>query len=88
VLVPPRQRSPVTRQHARWRDLKDQYLFGMVDGINGAVGLVIGLLRSHAAAQIILVALLSRAGSSAVSMAGAEYPLRVSPNPPSRVSRF
>ena len=54
-------------------EFRDRFLFGLVDGINGAVGLVIGLLRSHAAAQIILVALLSRAGSSGVSMAGAQY---------------
>jgi hypothetical protein len=54
-------------------EFRDRFLFGLVDGINGAVGLVIGLLRSHAAAQIILVGLLARAGSSGVSMAGAQY---------------
>src|ERR1035441_4511259 len=56
-----------------WRDLKDRALFGLVDGLNGAVGLVIGLERSHAAAALIFVALLARAGSSSVSMAGAQY---------------
>jgi hypothetical protein len=53
--------------------LRSQFLFGCVDGLNGMVGLVIGLLRVHAAASIIFVALLARAGSSSVSMAGAEY---------------
>lgn len=57
----------------RLGEFKDRFLFGLVDGINGAVGLVIGLMRSHAASQIILVALLSRAWSSGVSMAGAQY---------------
>jgi hypothetical protein len=37
------------------------------------VGLVIGLTRVHAAAAVIFTALLARAGSSAVSMAGAQY---------------
>ena len=54
------------------QEYKDQYLFGLIDGLNGAVGLVIGLLSSSVAAPIIAVALLSRAGSSSVSMAGAE----------------
>jgi hypothetical protein len=48
-------------------------LFGLIDGLNGMVGLVIGLSRSHAAASLIFVALLARAGSSSVSMAGAQY---------------
>lgn len=59
-------------------EFRDRFLFGLVDGINGAVGLVIGLLRSHATAEIILVALLSRAWSSGVSMAGAQYESDVS----------
>jgi hypothetical protein len=45
----------------------------LIDGVNGAVGLVIGLLGSGAGPAIVLAALLARAGSSAVSMAGAEY---------------
>lgn len=56
-----------------WADLEEKALFGLVDGLNGAVGLTIGLLRSHAAAALIFVALLARAGSSSVSMAGAQY---------------
>jgi hypothetical protein len=55
------------------RYLREQALFGLIDGLNGAVGLAIGLLRLHSAADVILVALLARAGSSAVSMAGAQY---------------
>lgn len=58
---------------ARIAPYAQQGLFGLIDGLNGAVGLVIGLLHSHAGAQLVFVALLSRAGSSAVSMAGAEY---------------
>ena len=54
-------------------ELRQQYLFGLMDGLNGAVGLVIGLLNSSAAASVILVALLSRAFSSSISMAGAQY---------------
>jgi hypothetical protein len=56
-----------------WADLREKALFGLIDGLNGAVGLVIGLLHSHAAASLIFVALLARAGSSSVSMAGAQY---------------
>lgn len=56
-----------------WRDFRQQALFGLIDGLNGAVGLTIGLLRLRSAADVILVALLARAGSSAVSMAGAQY---------------
>ena len=56
-------------------------MFGLVDGINGAVGLVIGLVDSHAGAEIILVALLSRAWSSGVSMAGAQYESDASGDP-------
>jgi hypothetical protein len=56
-----------------WRDFREKALFGLVDGLNGAVGLTIGLLRAHAAAALIFVALLARAGSSSVSMAGAQY---------------
>jgi hypothetical protein len=48
-------------------------LFGLIDGLNGAVGLIVGLLHAHAAASLIFVAILSRAGASSVSMAGAEY---------------
>ena len=54
-------------------DLREQFVFGLVDGINGAAGLVIGLLGSSASSAIILTALTARAGSSAVSMAGAQY---------------
>lgn len=57
----------------RWRDLSQAGLFGLIDGLNGMVGLVIGLSRAHAAAAVILTAILARAGSSAVSMAGAQY---------------
>jgi hypothetical protein len=56
-----------------WRVFRQQALFGLIDGLNGAVGLTIGLLRLRSAAEVILVALLARAGSSAVSMAGAQY---------------
>lgn len=56
-----------------WRDLSQAGLFGLIDGLNGMVGLVIGLSRVHAAAAVILTALMARAGSSAVSMAGAQY---------------
>ena len=57
----------------KWANLREQALFGLIDGLNGAVGLTIGLLRLRSAADVILVALLARAGSSAVSMAGAQY---------------
>ena len=57
----------------RWRDLSQSGLFGLIDGLNGMVGLVIGLSHAHAAASIIFIALLARAGSSSVSMAGAQY---------------
>lgn len=58
---------------ASWRDYSQAGLFGLIDGLNGMVGLVIGLMRVHAAAAVIFVALLARAGSSSVSMAGAQY---------------
>jgi hypothetical protein len=58
---------------ARWRDYSQAGLFGLIDGLNGMVGLVIGLMRVHAVATVIFVALLARAGSSSVSMAGAQY---------------
>lgn len=48
-------------------------LFGFVDGVNGLTGLVVGLLLSHAASALIFTAILARAWSSAISMAGAEY---------------
>ena len=51
-----------------WRDLSRPGLFGLIDGLNGMVGLVIGLTRAGAAASLIFVALLARAGSSAVSI--------------------
>lgn len=57
----------------RWEDVKDAGLFGLIDGLNGAVGLIIGLLHVHAAAALIFVAILSRAGASCVSMAGAQF---------------
>ena len=56
-----------------WKDLSKPGLLGLVDGLNGMVGLVIGLSRAGEAAAVIFVALMSRAGSSAVSMAGAQY---------------
>lgn len=58
---------------SRWSGLREKALFGLIDGLNGAVGLIIGLLHSHAASVIIFVALMARAGSSSVSMAGAQY---------------
>ena len=58
---------------ARWRDFSQAGLFGLIDGLNGMVGLVIGLMRVHAIATVIFVALLARSGSSSVSMAGAQY---------------
>lgn len=58
---------------ASWRDFSQAGLFGLIDGLNGMVGLVIGLMRDRAAASLIFVALLARAGSSSVSMAGAQY---------------
>lgn len=57
----------------RWRELSQAGLFGLIDGLNGMVGLVIGLSRVHAVTAVIFTALLARAGSSAVSMAGAQY---------------
>ncbi len=56
-----------------FRQLREKALFGLIDGLNGAVGLTIGLLHAHAAATLVFVALLARAGSSAVSMAGAQF---------------
>ena len=56
-----------------WRDFSQAGLFGLIDGLNGMVGLVIGLMRVHALAAVVFVALLARAGSSSISMAGAEY---------------
>ncbi len=56
-----------------WKDFSDAALFGLIDGLNGAVGLIIGLLHVHAAAALIFVAILSRAGASCVSMAGAQF---------------
>lgn len=58
---------------AGWRDYSQAGLFGLIDGLNGMVGLVIGLMRVRAVAAVIFVALLARAGSSSVSMAGAQY---------------
>lgn len=57
----------------QYRDLSQAGLFGLIDGLNGMVGLVIGLGHIHAAASIIFTALLARAGSSSISMAGAQY---------------
>lgn len=56
-----------------WKDFSDAALFGLIDGLNGAVGLTIGLLHVHAAAALIFTALLARAGASCVSMAGAQF---------------
>ncbi len=56
-----------------WNDLREKALFGLIDGLNGAVGLIIGLLHAHAAPALIFIALMARAGSSSVSMAGAQY---------------
>lgn len=58
---------------ARWRELAVPGLFGLIDGLNGMVGLVIGLSHSRVRHELIFIALLARAGSSAVSMAGAQY---------------
>lgn len=52
---------------------REAFNFGLIDGVNGAAGLVIGLVSADAAAAVIFVALLSRAGASGVSMAGAEF---------------
>jgi len=60
--------APVT-----WRDFSQAGLFGLIDGLNGMVGLVIGLMRVHTLPAVVFVALLARAGSSSVSMAGAQY---------------
>jgi hypothetical protein len=57
----------------RWKDFSDAALFGLIDGLNGAVGLIIGLLHVHAAAALIFTAILARAGASCVSMAGAQF---------------
>lgn len=65
--------EPVQPAPAAPPSIKDQYLFGLVDGLNGLAGLVIGLLHVHAAAAIIFTAILARAGASCVSMAGAQY---------------
>jgi hypothetical protein len=48
-------------------------LFGFVDGVNGLTGLIFGLLLAHTTSAIIFTAILARAWSSAISMAGAEY---------------
>jgi uncharacterized membrane protein len=56
-----------------WKDFSDAALFGLIDGLNGAVGLIIGLLHVHAAAALIFTAILARAGASCVSMAGAQF---------------
>jgi phosphatidylglycerophosphate synthase len=57
----------------QWKELREKALFGLIDGLNGAVGLTIGLLHAHAASVLIFIALVARAGSSSVSMAGAQY---------------
>jgi len=44
-----------------------------MDGLNGAVGLVVSFLWAKAATKLIVTALLARAGSSSISMGGAEY---------------
>jgi hypothetical protein len=65
--------TAVKRRVLRAKDLSETGLFGLIDGLNGMVGLVIGLGRSGEAAAVIFTAVMSRAGSSAVSMAGAQY---------------
>jgi hypothetical protein len=47
--------------------------FGIIDGLNGAIGLIVSLLWAKAATGLIVAALLARAGSSSISMGGAEY---------------
>lgn len=73
----PDHRAPgdtaVKHRVLRAKDLSETGLFGLIDGLNGMVGLVVGLGRSGEAAAVIFAAVLSRAGSSAVSMAGAQY---------------
>jgi hypothetical protein len=73
VLGPPGGEPLMALARVHWHDFQATALFGLIDGLNGAVGLIIGLLHSHAAAAIIFVALLARAGSSSVSMAGAQF---------------
>jgi hypothetical protein len=53
--------------------LKSSYIFGLIDGLNGAVGLIVSLSWHKAGSVLIITALLARAGSSAVSMGGAQY---------------
>src|ERR1035437_5950842 len=53
--------------------LVGQCIFGAVDGLNGAVGLLVGLLAAHAATNLIVVGIIAQAIPSTVSMAGAEF---------------
>jgi VIT1/CCC1 family predicted Fe2+/Mn2+ transporter len=52
---------------------KDTMLFGMIDGLNGTVGVLIGLLAGNASAKSIAIALASKTIASAISMGAAEY---------------
>lgn len=70
------------RPELSWHELSQAGLFGLIDGLNGMAGLVIGLTRVHAAAAVVFTALLARAGSSSVSMAGAQYASDESLAPP------
>ena len=55
------------------KQYREKSLFGLIDGLNGATGLIVGLLMVQASVRTILVALLAVGGASTVSMAGAEY---------------
>ena len=60
---------------------KDTMLFGMIDGLNGTVGILVGLLASGASAKSIAVALAGKTIASAISMGGAEYEADPTANP-------
>ena len=55
-------KAPASSKQAGWRDYSQAGLFGLIDGLNGMVGLFIGLMRVHAVAAVIFLALLARAG--------------------------
>lgn len=56
-----------------WGSLGHEWTFGAVDGLNGSVGLIVGMLAAHAATPAIVAAVLASAAASTVSMAGAQY---------------
>ncbi len=47
--------------------------FGACDGLNGACGLIFGLLHGHATRAALAVAVVASAGSNTWSMAGGEF---------------